>query len=71
MNLTEHIFNDIIKMVYRITLLLKGAVDMNMHLTCDKKSDYVSPSIDIILFENDVITLSHIDPNMGEWDTDL
>ena len=32
---------------------------------------YVEPQIDIIVISNDIITESHFDPNMGEWDTDI
>ena len=32
---------------------------------------YTEPQIDLIVLSTDVITESHFDPNMGEWDTDM
>ena len=34
-------------------------------------AEYISPSITIIRIGRDVITESHNDPNMGEWDTEV
>lgn len=34
------------------------------------KTEYVSPKITTLFLKNDVITESHFDPNMGEWDTE-
>lgn len=33
-------------------------------------AEYTSPSITVIHIGKDVITESHFDPNMGEWDTE-
>ena len=32
---------------------------------------YQKPEIVIVYLPDDVITLSHFDPNMGEWDTNI
>ena len=32
---------------------------------------YERPEIVIIYLDEDIITASHHDPNMGEWDTDF
>ena len=37
----------------------------------DEACMYVKPRIEIIFVSNDIITESHFDPNMGEWDTDI
>lgn len=37
----------------------------------EQVSEYISPSITIIRIGRDVITESHNDPNMGEWDTEV
>ena len=34
------------------------------------KDDYVSPKVSIISLKGDILTESHFDPNMGEWDTE-
>ena len=44
---------------------------MNTYPAYEEKHIYESPEIDIILLDKDVITLSHFDPNMGEWDTNI
>ena len=33
--------------------------------------EYTSPSITVVRIGRDVITESHNDPNMGEWDTEV
>ena len=37
----------------------------------EQVSEYISPSITIIRIGIYVITESHNDPNMGEWDTEV
>lgn len=34
------------------------------------KDNYVSPTVDIVDLNGDILTESHFDPNMGEWDTE-
>ena len=34
------------------------------------KDNYVSPTISIVAINGDILTESHYDPNMGEWDTE-
>ena len=34
------------------------------------KDNYVSPTVDIVALNGDILTESHFDPNMGEWDTE-
>ena len=41
----------------------------NLSRTNDK-IQYLSPSVTVITLDRDIITESHSDPNMGEWDTD-
>ncbi len=40
-------------------------------ITAADKAAYSSPSISIVNIANDIITESHNDPNMGEWDTEI
>lgn len=44
---------------------------METRTTFEERLSYETPKVDVIVFSNDVITESHFDPNMGEWDTDL
>ena len=44
---------------------------MENNVTVEKRFSYESPRVDIVLLQTDIITESHIDRNMGEWDTDL
>jgi hypothetical protein len=34
------------------------------------RDNYVSPKVSIISLKGDILTESHFDPNMGEWDTE-
>ena len=36
-----------------------------------RKLQYSSPSVYKITVDRDIVTESHNDPNMGEWDTQL
>ena len=36
----------------------------------DQRNEYVSPIVNLIIISRDIITESHDDPNMGEWDTE-
>ena len=40
-------------------------------MIADQRTEYVAPSISLILISKDIITESHDDPNMGEWDTEV
>ena len=44
---------------------------MENNVSTEKRFIYESPRVDIVLLQHDIITESHIDLNMGEWDTDL
>ena len=36
----------------------------------NQRDEYVSPIVSLIMISGDIITESHDDPNMGEWDTE-
>ena len=44
---------------------------MEFFVVSNEKSSYEAPKIDIVFLTDDIITESHRDPNMGEWDTDI
>lgn len=61
-----------IEVIYVNNILFRKVIIM----FCDEKKSNVSlpyerPEIIIIHLTEDIITASHHDPNMGEWDTDF
>ena len=41
------------------------------NILAEQKAVYATPSVTVIRISTDVITESHADPNMGEWDTEI
>ena len=71
--MTKLIFMYIIT-VYIFVNFKKGVKNMekfNESGAIVRKLQYSSPSVCKITVDRDIVTESHNDPNMGEWDTQL
>ena len=41
-----------------------------LYVSDNSRVTYVTPTVKVISIKGDIITESHFDPNMGEWDTE-
>ena len=69
-----YLTNELFYFIIIMTIYIRKGEDKMEHIKnlsrTNDKIQYLSPSVTVITLDRDIITESHSDPNMGEWDTD-